>query len=103
MRRPLAVQLDGNMELPELLQRLFEMHLAALDVEALGFERVSDIRRRDGSEEVIVLADLALEDPRNIVELPHESLSLGLLLRRLADSRCLHLLDHGLVRRSGFH
>ena len=54
--------LTGIVELAELLERLFEMHLAAVDVEALGFELVRDVGGGDRAEEVIVLAHLALED-----------------------------------------
>ena len=56
-----AVELDGDVELAELLERLFELDLAAVEVKPLGFERVRDVGRGDGAEEVVVLADLALE------------------------------------------
>src|SRR5215469_14758914 len=92
-----AMQLHRDVELAELLERLFEMYLAAVDVKALGFELVRDISRSNRAEELIVLAHFANECERYIVELSYESLGLGLLLRRLANRRCLHLLDHSLV------
>jgi hypothetical protein len=44
VRAYLAVQLDGNVELAQLLERLIELHLAAVDGITLLLQRVRDIR-----------------------------------------------------------
>src|SRR5277367_5873720 len=74
-----AVQLDRDEELAEGLQRLIQMHLAAVDVEAFGFESVGDVGRGDRAEEVVVLADLALEYEGHVVELGDQLLGFALL------------------------
>jgi hypothetical protein len=76
-----AVQLDWDQEFAEGLQRFVQMHLAAVDVEALGLESVGDVGRRDRAEEVIVLTDLALEYEGHVVELCDQLLGFALLFR----------------------
>src|SRR5205807_6029748 len=76
-----------------------ERDLAPIDREALRFKLVCDIARSHRAEEVLVLADLALEYQLNLRELRRQLLGPRLLLDRLAHSRGLHLLDHCLVRR----
>ncbi len=44
VRADLAMQLHGNVELAQLLERLIELHLAAVDGIALLLQRVRDIR-----------------------------------------------------------
>src|SRR5258706_7168113 len=93
----LAVQLHGNVVLANRLQRLVESDLAAIDGEALGLKLLRDIARGDRAEEMLVLANLALEHELNLRELRGQLFRPCLLLDRLAHSRGLHLLDHSLV------
>src|ERR1700710_374337 len=79
----LAVQLHRNMVFPDLLQRLFERDLAAIDNETLGFELLCDIARGNRTEQMLVLADLALEYQLDRSQLRSQCLGLGLLLGRL--------------------
>ena len=55
------MQLDRDVELANGLQRLVELDLAAIDVEALVLQLVRDVGRGDRTEELIVLARLAGE------------------------------------------
>src|SRR5579884_2985768 len=103
VRRDFAVQLDRHMEFAEALERIVEVNLATIDVEALCFERARDLGGSNGSEEVILLADFALERKLHIVELLRESFGTGLFFCRLADGCSLHLLDDSLVGAACFN
>ena len=61
MRGHVLVQLHGHGEFPEGFQGLVQLDLAAIEVEALLDERIGQIPRGDGAEELIVLAGLAGE------------------------------------------
>ena len=81
----------GTVELAELLDRLVQLQLAAVDLEALGGQRLGDVRRRDRAEQRLGLADLArdhdLDAGHAVGERLGDLLLLGLLgleLRALA-------------------
>src|SRR5271163_3440528 len=78
VRGDFAVQANRHEEVAERLEGLVEVDLAAVDVEALLFELLSDVGRGDRTEEVIVLAGLAGKGERNGVELRDERFGLGL-------------------------
>ena len=54
------------------------------------------------AEEVIVLANLALEEELDRLELGRKPFGLDLFLGELADGGALHLFDDGFVRGGGF-
>src|SRR5262249_50864017 len=62
VRCDLAMQLDRDVGLADLLDRLGELELAPLDLEALGGERLGDVGRRHRSVERLGLAHLAGDD-----------------------------------------
>src|SRR6185312_8816904 len=64
-------------------------------------QRVSQVRGGDGTEQVVLLTDLAGELERHIVKLLGQLLSGSLLSGGLAHGRGLHLLDDGLVALVG--
>ena len=57
--RDLAVQPDRDGEITEALDRLGELNLPAIDVEAFGGEFTGDVGGCDGAEELAVFAGLA--------------------------------------------
>ena len=59
------MQLHGNLVLADDLDRIGERDLALVDGEALGGERVGNIRGRDRAEQLIVLSGLAREFQRD--------------------------------------
>ncbi len=71
-------------------------------VKPFGFKLVRDVARGDRAEQMLVLANLALEHKLNLGELGSQLLGPGLLLGGLANRRCLHLLDDCLVCESRF-
>jgi predicted lysophospholipase L1 biosynthesis ABC-type transport system permease subunit len=98
MARHLAVQLDRHIKLAQRLQRLFQRDLAPVDRIALLLQLVRNVARGYRAEQVVVLTHLALEHQFHGLQLLRELFRLDLLLRQLAHSRALHLLDHRLVR-----
>src|SRR5437660_9660275 len=64
-----AMQADWHFELADVLERLIELDLAAVNVEALALQRLGDIRRGDRTEQVVFLAGFALEAERGAVQL----------------------------------
>ena len=87
----------GDVELADGLKRLVQVDLAAVDGVTLRLELVRDVGRGDRTEELLVLAGLALEGEDHFVELRRKLLGADLLLRGLAKGRGLHLLDDSLV------
>ena len=61
MRRDVLVQLHGDGEVADRLQRFMQLDLAAIDVEALLRQSVRQVARSNGTEELIVLTGTALE------------------------------------------
>ncbi len=47
MRGDFAVQADRHEEFSQRFERLFQMQLAAVDLEALGFQSLDDVRSGD--------------------------------------------------------
>src|SRR5579875_17997 len=101
--RYLPVQLHRNVELTHLFQRLVQMHLAAVDVEALCLQMCGDVSRRHRAEQVVILAHLALEDQHKTVQLSYQRFCLGLLLGRLAHCRSLHVFNLLAIGRGCLH
>jgi hypothetical protein len=77
--RDLAGDLDLDLALPEDLEGLGEGDLAVVDGVALGRERLGDVARRDRAEELVALADLALDGDRLAVQAGGDAL--GVLAR----------------------
>jgi len=63
------MQLDRARETRQLAQGLFQLQLAAVDIETLLLELLRDLGRGDGAKEMIVLAHLARENKLHLVEL----------------------------------
>src|SRR5580704_397224 len=103
LRGDVAEHLDGHGSFTNRLERLAQLHLALIDLEALRRQRVRNIRRRHGSEHLIVLAGLARELDGNAIE------QLGLLLRGLQlrggflGQRGANALDGFQVARRGLN
>lgn len=102
VRGDLAMQANGHKKFAERFQRFFQMHLAAIDREALRFQRLRDIRTSDGTEQMIAVAGLALEAEFDLVQLLHQLFGVGLFLGGAPNRGVLHLLDDGLVSGRGF-
>ena len=49
VRGDFPMQADRDQEFAQRFQRLFQLHLAAVNLEALGFERLRDMRPLDGA------------------------------------------------------
>jgi hypothetical protein len=101
MRGDIAMKLYGHVEFAETLEGIVEVNLAAIDIEALGFEGRGDVGRSDRSKQVILFADLALKGELHVIELLRESFGAGLFLCRLAHGSGLHLVDDGFVGTAG--
>src|ERR1019366_1318975 len=101
--RNVLVQLDRNVEFAHGLQRNVEIDLAAVDREALGFQRVRDVGRGDRAEQLIVLARLAGKRQFLAGELLSQGFRAALFLGSLAHRGGLHLLDDGLVAGGRFN
>jgi hypothetical protein len=56
VRGHVLVQLDGDNELADSLERFVQLDLPPIDMEALLLERVGNIAGRDRSEQVIAFA-----------------------------------------------
>src|ERR1700690_4130480 len=54
-----TVQLDGNIETAQALERLRELNLAAVHFKTLGFKRARDVGCRNGAEKLAVFARFA--------------------------------------------
>src|SRR5215472_8795846 len=70
-----AKNLDGHLRLADDFDRLSELHLPLVDLEALRAKSFGDVGGSHGAEHLIVLAGLACKLQRNEIE------QLGLLLR----------------------
>src|ERR1700679_4371685 len=69
VRRHFTMQLNRNVELAQLAQWLFQLQLAAVDIETFMLELLRDLGRGDGAKEMIVLAHLARKNKLHLVEL----------------------------------
>ena len=72
MRGHVLVQLDGDGELAQGAQRLVQLDFAAIEGEALLFQRLRDVARGHRPEKLVVFAGAALE---TTVRLPANSTS----------------------------
>ena len=77
-RLHVGVQADRDAVDAERLDRLVQIDLPLLDVEALRLELLRDVGRRDRTEQLALFADARREGERHLLEL------LGELLRRAA-------------------
>src|SRR5689334_25298013 len=73
-RLHIRVQADGHPVDAKGLDRLVEVDLTLLDVEALRLELLGDVRRRDGPEQVSFLAHLGREGDGAPLELLTDAL-----------------------------
>jgi len=93
---------DGHREFADSFERLTELCLALLDLEALSGESFGNVGGRDRAKHLVVLTGFARELQRNAVE------QLGLFLRRLdfrgglLGQRGANALDGLQVARGGF-
>ena len=95
------MQLHRNGELANRLQRLVQLNLAPVDVEALLLQSLSDVTARHRSEQLIVFSGLTSERNLEPLKLLGKRLGFRLLFGRPANGSRLHLLDHGLVGSVG--
>src|SRR5262245_16311947 len=93
----LGVELDLELVPAEVLDRLVELDLALVDLDALRLQELGDVARGDRTVEHVVLAHLAGRDEAQRGDPRGELLELGLLLREPREVRLLLLLDHRLV------
>src|SRR5580698_1000435 len=84
MRRHVFMQLDWDRKLAQSPQRLVQLDLAAIHVEALFIERVPDVTGRDRTEQLIVFPGTALERNRETIKLLGQLFRLRLFLGRTA-------------------
>src|SRR5208282_1362263 len=103
VRAHVLVQLDGDGELADRLQRLVQLDLAAIDVEALFLEPFGNIARRDRTEQLIAFARLAQELHFESVELLGQRLGFRLFGGGAAHGGGFHLLDDSLVGGGGLN
>ena len=86
------MEAHGDGVVARLLDRLGEVHAAAVNLVALLLERVGDVHRRDGAVEQAVLADLALEAEAQVFHLRRLRLGARALARlALEQGRALGL------------
>src|SRR5271170_712748 len=78
VRGHILVQLDRDDKFADALERLVQLYLPAIDVEALLFERFGNIASRDRSEQVIAFARLAQELHFDPVKLLGQRFGFGL-------------------------
>src|SRR3954453_22875122 len=69
IRSYVTMQFDRNGELAKILQRLNELDLAAIEVEAASLELSRDVGTGDRSEQVIVFAGATREVQADSIEL----------------------------------
>src|SRR5271165_3240808 len=97
------VQLDGDVELADVLQRFIELDLAPVNVQALLLQLARDIDGGDRAKELIVLARLAGKVEGHAGHLLGQRLGIALLAGSAANRSGLHLLDDGPVGGRGFN
>src|SRR5712692_4862069 len=98
----ISMQSDGHSEFAQGLERLMDLDLAAIHVEALLLEGFRDVARGNRAKELIVFAGTALKRNRDSLELLGKRFGSSLLLGGAAHRRSLHLLDDRLVALGGF-
>jgi len=83
-----------NSVLSERFDGLVEVYFSAINMEALLFERIGDVFRRDGAEQLIVLADAVPESKPNAGKQFRQIFGIGLLLGFPAQPGLALLLDN---------
>src|SRR5581483_2399737 len=102
MCRDFAMQLNRHVEFAEALQRIVEVNLASIDIEAFALECRGDVCRRHRTKKVILLADFALECELHVIELLRKRFGSGLFFGGLAHGSGFHLLDDGFIGAACF-
>src|SRR5437764_13008007 len=73
-----TVQLDGHIEIAQVLERIMKLDLAAINIKTFGRETFGDITRSDGAKEMVLLSGFALKGESNAVELFRQSFGIVL-------------------------
>src|SRR5438445_164229 len=96
-----GVDLDADLEVTQLADRLGEVHLAFVHVDAELLELALDVARRDRSVQLVFLAHLDIEGELDIGEPPGLGLSGGLLGGRLSGDALRLVGQLPLIRLGG--
>ena len=92
------MNLDRDRHLTKRLERLRQVNLALVDLEALGDERLRDVGRGDRAVQRVVLADAARDLDFRLRQTLTEGLGLRLLIEIAGLCGCALALDLPLVR-----
>ena len=95
--RDVLVQLDRDVELTDWSSAAHPAGSCGGRSRSPACQLSRDVARRDRTEELIVLADLALEGDLDSASASQPALGCGLFLHGAANGRFLHLHDDGLV------
>src|SRR6185369_2546577 len=87
LRRHAGEDLDRDLVRPERLERLLELDLVAIDVDAAPGERLGDLLGRDRSVELAALADLDAHRQRGRADAGRGDLGVGALAAALLLAR----------------